>query len=325
MLPVLPTPFDEGGKLDTRALETLVRELVPQGIHGLVVLGSNGEFPYLAAEEKLRAIRAAVKAARGRVPVVAGTGAMGTDEAVSLTREAFRSGARAVLVALPTYYPVRLPEALDYYRRVAAEGPTLYYHFPATTHLRLSPEEVGKIAELEGIVGMKGTLSSLPEIRSQIAAVRKRPFSYFVGTSFLLREVLAAGGQGTICPIPCLLPRLAVSLYRAASEGKGGEARALERSLFSCLPVMNPTPLPPALARLAFLAAAKLGVPVAALGGTPQASVKEALRLLGFPLTNRVRSPLPPLGREDAERVARTVETLVAKGWAAKRNGRNPS
>jgi 4-hydroxy-tetrahydrodipicolinate synthase len=132
------------GKIDDNAMRHMTDHFIAEGAHGLVVLGSNGENPYLSDEEKMQVIDVVTDQAAGRVPVVAGTSYMGTDQTIALTKHARDAGAAAAMIALPIYYKLDFADVKRHYERIADEVglPIFYYNFPDATGLKLSPAEI---------------------------------------------------------------------------------------------------------------------------------------------------------------------------------------
>jgi dihydrodipicolinate synthase/N-acetylneuraminate lyase len=310
ILPVLVVPFDDRDEVDHGLLADMARLYVERGVHGLTILGSNSEFVYLTPAEQEAVLATVVRAAGGRVPVVAGVGARGTREACDFARRAADLGADALLVALHVYYPVRPAQVALHLRAVGRAGgrPVIYYHFPATTHLRLRPAEVIDLVAADGVAGIKESVLSLPEIRAHLEDPRVRAKSVFSGNTFMLPGVFKAGGKGAICPVPLLAPALVVELYEKLRAGDHGRAREIHERLLALLPIFSLGRLPPKAMARGFAVCVNRGIPMPGRGGDPvHAAVKEALRLLGLPITPRVRNPLPPLHPAHAERVARAI------------------
>jgi dihydrodipicolinate synthase/N-acetylneuraminate lyase len=284
----------------------------------VVVLGSGGEYPYLGFDERLAVTRAAVLAARGRLPVIAGAGFTGLHEARRFVEEGAALGASAFLVALPTYYAVEAAEAVDFFERLAGAAPVplLYYHFPDVTRLSLPAEAMQRILRLEGVVGIKESSLRLAEARRHLAgarsggaagaagAVGREGFAAFTGTSLLLLPMLDLGGAGAICPLAAVAPRLVLDCYAAARANDRGRAAALEAKILDLMPLMSPLPVPAAARRTALRALAGLPWPLRLGSRSRHAVFKEALRRLGHPITATVRRPLPQLTPGDSDLVA---------------------
>jgi 4-hydroxy-tetrahydrodipicolinate synthase len=277
------SPFKDG-QVDERAVRHMVDHFVDAGVQGLVVLGSNGENPYLTDEEKRQLIDITVDQARGRVPVIAGTGCTGTDATIALTRHARDAGADAALVALPQYFRVGFDDVKRHFSRLVQEGglPVLYYNFPAVTRLELSPAEIAELATIPGMVGVKQTIFDLEEIAELAKLTEHLPFSVLSGTTLNLTALVPRGIRGAIGVLPNLMPRESVALYAALRDGDETTASTLMASI----------------GKLARILAAN---PIA------HAMLKEALRQMGHPIEPTVKDPLPPLTAEQKDLVAEVL------------------
>ena len=310
VFPVVPTPLHDDESVDDAGLAGLVDYYLEAGCHGVVVLGSGGEHPYFTLEERLAIVRAAVGAAKSRAPVIVGMGFSGLIEARLFAERARALGADAFLAALPTYYPVAFADALAYYRALGeAAGPRIiYYHFPQVTRLRLSAAEVGAILGLDAVIGIKESSLNLAQMRAHLAHAGRPGLALLTGTSYLLRETLALGGAGTICPIPSVAPRLVVECYRVLKAGEAERGARLQRKILDLLPLMNSFALPLAAQRWGLYAASRLPFPLPAGSAPRHAVIKETLRQLGHPITARVRSPLPQITDAERRAIARLIE-----------------
>ena len=287
---VMMSPLEDEA-VDERAMRHMVNHFVDAGAHGLVVLGSNGEYPFLSDEEKRQLIDIAIEEARGRVPVVIGTGYMGTDQTISLTRYARDAGADAAMVALPIYYQLDMEDVKRHFKRVCTEAglPILYYNFPDATRLKLTPAEIAELAETEQIVGAKETILDIDEVGELVTLVKKKPFSVFSGTVLNLVPAMERGACGAIGVLPNLIPKQCVELYNAIRSGDAEKTSELQSFIFKFMPLMTASP-------------------------APHSIMKEALRQLGHPITTAVKDPLPPLKDEWKELVSRTLADTGLKG-----------
>jgi 4-hydroxy-tetrahydrodipicolinate synthase len=277
------SPFKDG-RVDERAVRHMVDHFVDAGVHGLVVLGSNGENPYLSEEEKRKLIDVSLDQTRGRVPVIVGTGCTGTDSTIALTSYARDAGADAALVALPQYFRVGFDDVKRHFSRVVSEGglPVLYYNFPAVTRLELSPAQIAELATSLGIVGVKQTIFDVEEIAELVSLTEHLPFSVLSGTVLNLPALVPRGVRGAIGVLPNLMPRESVELYTALRDGDEPKASELMASIV------------------------KLGRILAA-NPAAQATLKEALRQMGHPIEPTVKDPLPPLTSEQKDLVAEVL------------------
>ncbi len=309
--PVLVTPLKENGELDVEALRQLAGRMIESGVHGVVVLGSMGELPYLAQAERRAAVEAVAEEAGGRVQVIAGATAFGAMEAARNAADAVRDGADALLVPLPVYFAPNFSEVCEYYRRVcgAVDIPVIYYHIPSVTHLDLDAAEIAEIFEIDGVKGIKDSIMDLPVILEHIDLL-PRDAVVFSGSTFLLKSVIEHGGHGAICPVPLIMPGTAVNLYDACVNGDAGAALKYENELLKLVPLfLDMETDPETLGRLA-LECVKNGVRLDWVS-SPHARVKEMLRLMGDMIIPRVKAPLPPLCEADA---ARVKEVATAAG-----------
>jgi len=310
---ILPTPLHPDGELDEEGMRHLVAHCAEAGLDGVVLLGSNGEFPYLSFEEKRRAMAAAAAGSEGRIPVIGTASATGTLEAISLARAAKEVGCDAVMAAVPTYWKVRAGEARDHMAAVAQEGglPLFFYYFPEVTGLVLRPEEIAAIAAVEGVVGAKITVANARFLRRVIQQTRPHRWRVFTGTTFLLSDCLRAGGAGAFCPLPLLVPRAVKALERAVREEDEPRARDLQHRLRRGAPLFSGIAAAPGLqARgFAWLAAA----PYLGPGRRPAPThglLKEALRQRGHPIAGTVRGPHRPADSRQQEVVRRALAGL---------------
>jgi 4-hydroxy-tetrahydrodipicolinate synthase len=277
------SPFRDG-QVDERAVRHMVDHFVDAGVQGLVVLGSNGENPYLTEEEKRKLIDVTVDQTRGRVPVIAGTGCTGTDSTIALTRHAREAGADAALVALPQYFRVGFEDVKRHFSRLVQEGglPVLYYNFPAVTRLELSPTEIAELAAIPGMVGVKQTIFDLEEVVELAKLTEHLPFSVLSGTTLNLTALVPRGIRGAIGVLPNLMPRESVARYAALRDGDEAEASELMASIGKLARILTASP-------------------------TAHAMLKEALRQMGHPIEPTVKDPLPPLTAEQRDLVAEVL------------------
>jgi len=314
--PVLPTPLKPDESPDLDACAAIADHYTTAGVHGLVCLGSGGEFPYFSIEEKREVIRCITSTVQGRVPIIVGNGCLSSMETIRLSEFAARAGVSGFLMALPTYYPVSFRDVHRHVKMVsdAVRLPILYYHYPENTRLRLSPKEIAEISEIEMVRGIKETILNLREIKAHIALIAKRPFSVLSGTSFLFLEVLKMGGHGVICPVPLIIPETVLSLYNAFTQGDMKRAHELEKRIFRFLPLFTDIPLPPALGAHALKFLARLGFPLRAGNAAIQVTFKEALRQMGMKVNPLVRTPLRQIDEERARVVERVLREIREEG-----------
>ena len=250
----LVTPFRDG-EVDARALEALVEAQIAGGINALVPCGSTGEAATLTHEEHLAVVRAVVRAARGRVPVIAGTGSNSTAEAIRLTRGAEEAGADAALLISPYYNRPTQDGIYRHYAAVAdATGlPLILYNIPGRTGSNITPDTIARLARLPNIAGVKeasGNLAQVLEIIDESGA----DFGIYSGDDILTLPTMAAGGHGVIAVGANLMPRAYAELTDALLAGDLERARMQNHRLLPLMMALtlevNPIPVKTALAMM---------------------------------------------------------------------------
>ena len=227
------TPFQRNGEINEDALRRCVRFWVEGGLSGLVPCGSNGEAPYLLKEERKRVIEIVVDEANGKVPVVAGTGAISTRETIQLTKDAKSIGVNAALVVTPFYYKHSSKEIYDHYSTVieAVDLPILIYNVPKFTGFSLEPSVVYElVSEYDGVVGIKDSSGNLGQIAELTRLVGDK-VSVLAGTADVIFPTLMLGGKGAVIAVANVTPGLCSALYEAFEEGKFEDSSKLQRRI----------------------------------------------------------------------------------------------
>jgi 4-hydroxy-tetrahydrodipicolinate synthase len=235
IMPALATPLNEDETLDEAALRQLLRWVLDGGVHGVVVLGSAGEFTALADEQKRRTIEIVVSEVAGQVPVIAGTGEPGTRRALEMTRMAAKLGVDAAMVVPPYYHPLNQAAVLKHYRSLAAESklPIILYNIPGCTKVALDLEVVDELSEEEGIIGIKDSSGSFGYFQTLVERVKSDIFCVITGSDHLLFASMIVGGDGSIGPGANIAPQWFVGLWEAVRDARLDEAWALERRIMS--------------------------------------------------------------------------------------------
>jgi len=306
---VVPTPLHEDESIDHKGLQHLINYYIDSGCHGLVMLGSGGEFPYFSATERIQIMKTAAKAAKGRIPVLAGSGFCSLSETAAYIGEAGKLDIDGFLVILPTYHPVDFNDALLFYSHVASISgkPVFYYHYPQMTELFYTPRQLARLFALKGIAGIKESSLNLREVREHLAAVKGKDFVVFSGNSFSLLSVLAMGGAGTICQIPSFAPRLVVDCYNAWKAGDKKKAEAQQRKILDLMPFLNTFGLPAGVQKNAYKLISRMPFSLKNRNRSRHAVIKETLRQMGHPVTARVRNPLPQITRREQETITQLL------------------
>jgi len=283
----LVTPMSpDSAVVDYPALARLLEWHVEQGTSAVVAVGTTGESPTLAVDEHLDVIRFCVRQAAGRIPVIAGTGANSTTEAVELTEGAKAAGADACLLVTP-YYNKPTQQGLFLHHRAVAEAvdiPQILYNVPSRTACDLQPDTVLRLAEVANIVGIKEATGELDRARRLIAAV-PADFAIYSGDDATAMELMLAGGQGNVSVTANVAPALMAQLCAAARRGDRPRAmelnerlQPLHRALFV---EANPIPVKWALTRMGWIEGG-IRLPLTPLSTEFQPQILQALAAAGI-------------------------------------------
>ncbi len=233
ILPALVTPFtDDAKSIDEERLRALVSHCLELGVHGVVPCGTTGEFVNLTIEEKKRVIKIVVDEVNGKVPVVAGTGASGTNEALEMTRYAKDAGATAALIVVPYYLKPADRGIYEHYYTIASQVdlPIILYNIPQCTGLPLPWQMVEDLAQIPNIVGVKDSSGQLSFILAVLEKVRDK-INVLCGHDEVVVAALAAGCSGAILASANIIPDIWVQIYNHVKNGQLQKARELQYSV----------------------------------------------------------------------------------------------
>ncbi len=247
-IPAILTPLQDDGSLDLPCLQRLLDWHIAEGTDGVVIVGTTGESPTVSYDEHCALIETTVRHVAGRIPVIAGTGANSTAEAVELTRFAKSAGADAHLSVVP-YYNKPTQEGLYRHFRVIAEAvdlPLFLYNVPGRTVADLANDTTLRLAQVPGIVGIKDATGNI-ERGSDLLLRAPAGFSVFSGDDATAIALMLLGGKGSISVTANVAPRLMHQMCAAALAGDVVAAReanfrllGLHRNLFH---EANPIPV----------------------------------------------------------------------------------
>ena len=228
----LVTPMTEDGAVDDVSLKKLVEFHVEEGTDALVAVGTTGESATLDEDEHCHVIKKVVEFAAGRLPIIAGTGANCTREAIHLTRRAKAAGADACLLVTP-YYNKPTQEGLYLHYKAIAEAvdiPQILYNVPGRTACDLLPETVGRLAKIKNIVGVKEATGKLERVK-QIRELTGDDFAIYTGDDATSLEFCMLGGNGSITVTGNVAPKQLHEMLAAAMRGDRATAEALDIKL----------------------------------------------------------------------------------------------
>jgi 4-hydroxy-tetrahydrodipicolinate synthase len=254
-LVALVTPMRPDGAIDEMALKGLVEWHIAEGTDGIVAVGTTGESATLDEQEHCRTIRRVVELVAGRVPVIAGTGANSTTEAITLTRCAKSAGADACLLVTP-YYNKPTQQGLFLHHKAVAEAvdvPQILYNVPGRTACDMLPETIARLSEVPNIVGVKeatGELSRITRIRELCGPA----FAIYSGDDATGCESMLLGGNGVISVTSNVAPAAMHAMCVAAMAGNRAEAERIDATLAGLHKELfieaNPIPVKWALAEM---------------------------------------------------------------------------
>ena len=254
----LVTPMTADGAVDDASLKKLVEFHIEQGTDGLVAVGTTGESATLDEDEHCQVIEAVVRYVGGRIPVIAGTGANCTREAIHLTERAKRAGVDACLLVTP-YYNKPTQEGLYLHYKAVAEAvdiPQILYNVPGRTGCDLLPETVGRLAKIPNIVGVKEATGKLERL-TQIRELTDEQFAIYTGDDATSREFCLLGGNGSITVTGNVAPKLLRDMLWAAMRGDRETAAAIDAKLAglhtSLFIQSNPIPVKWAVAEMGLM------------------------------------------------------------------------
>jgi len=282
----LVTPMRSDGSVDESSLRALIDWHVEQGTDAIVAVGTSGESATLNEAEHCKLIRQVVEYTAGRLPIIAGTGANSTSEAIALTRCAAEAGADACLLVTP-YYNKPTQEGLYLHHKAVAEAvdiPQLLYNVPGRTACDMLPETVARLAEIANIVGIKeatGNLQRVPQLRELCGP----GFSLISGDDATTREFVLLGGRGCISVTANVAPAAMHRMVAAALRGDVAEAERIDSGLADLHRVLflesNPIPVKWALEEMGRIPAG-LRLPLTRLSGQYHDAVRQALSRAGI-------------------------------------------
>ncbi|MBM7650059.1 4-hydroxy-tetrahydrodipicolinate synthase [Bacillus ectoiniformans] len=267
------TPFDSKGNIDFEKTTQLVDYLINNGTDSLVVAGTTGESPTLTSEEKIALFRRVVKAANGRVPIVAGTGSNNTHASIELTKKAEEAGVDAIMLVAP-YYNKPNQEGLYQHFKAIAEAtklPVMIYNIPGRSSVNITPETTIKLSQISNIVATKEASGNLDAI-TEIIAGTDDDFQVYSGDDGLALPILSVGGNGVVSVASHVAGNELQEMVTAFLNGNYQEAAKLHQQLLPLIRGLFAAPSP---------------VPV-----------KAALQMKGID-AGPVRLPLVPLSEEE--------------------------
>ncbi len=249
-LVALVTPMEEGGEVDYESLEKLIDWHINQGTNGIVSVGTTGESATLDVDEHVQVIKHTVEHVNSRVPVIAGTGANSTSEALELTQESKQNGADFALIVTPYYNKPTQKGLISHYTKLANEVdiPQILYNVPSRTACDILPETVEILSTHNNIVGIKEAVDSKERIDDLISiSSNNQNFQLFSGDDPSFIKMIQKGGDGVISVAANVVPNKISEICKLVEEKKHDEATFIDNTLSNLYDLLfiesNPIPV----------------------------------------------------------------------------------
>ena len=281
IITAMVTPLSEDG-INEAATRKLVNKLINDGVHGLFVLGTNGEFYALSEAEKLALVKIVVDEAAGRVPVFAGSGGLSTEEVIKVTNQFAELGVDAVSVITPYLIKLSDEELIQHYQTIALNTnlPMILYNIPANTQLSINESVFKELIQLPQIIGIKDSSGKLENIQMYLETNDREDFSILIGSDSLILPALQMGVDGAVAATSNVLTKTDLGIYQAFLENKMERAQVLQESINDFRGILKLATVPSVL--------------------------KHSLELIGFP----VGAPKKPVRKVSSKFDAEICETL---------------
>lgn len=264
------------------AMEKHIDYLINQGVHGLFILGTNGEFHVLSDDEKYNYAKAVVAHVAGRIPVYVGVGACGTKETITLAKRMATLNPQALTVITPYLVKISQKELEEHFRQIAhaVDLPIILYNIPANTGINISAEVVKNLADCKNILGIKDSSGDMENLKSYLDNTDSS-FSVLVGSDSKVLAALKLGAVGAVASTSNAIGKHVVQLYNSFLEGKSEEAEMLQKDIDVIRGVLKLASVPAIIKRCVSLQGNDVGearFPVESIGEKYDAEIREVLR-----------------------------------------------
>ena len=283
----LVTPMNNHGEVDFENLKQLVEHHVQAGTDAIVSVGTTGESATLSIEENVKVILKTVEFAAGRIPVIAGTGANATSEAVTMTKLLNNSGIVGCLSVVPYYNKPTQEGMYQHFKAIAecTDIPQILYNVPGRTGSDLLPETVGRLSAIPNIIGIKEATGDISRVQ-KIKQLAGKDFFVFSGDDASCLEAMKLGAEGVISVTSNVAPKAMAEMCRLARQGQFSEAENINQRLMplhkNLFIESNPIPVKWACYKLGLIADPTLRLPLTLLSESAQPVVLDALNFAGL-------------------------------------------
>ncbi|NNP73725.1 4-hydroxy-tetrahydrodipicolinate synthase [Acinetobacter defluvii] len=280
------TPMLEDGSVDWKGLEKLVEWHIEQGTNSIVAVGTTGEASTLSMAEHTEVIKEIIRVANKRIPIIAGTGANSTHEAIELTKEAKQLGADAALLVTP-YYNKPTQEGLYQHYKAVAEAvdlPIILYNVPGRTGVDMQNETVIRLADIPHIVAIKDATGDVPRGKALIDGLKGKDMLVYSGDDATACDLIAVGAKGNISVTANVAPKIMSELCAAAIAGQMDDAKAKDAQVAKLNNILfcesNPIPVKWALHEMGLIGTG-IRLPLTPLAEQYRTPLREELKAAG--------------------------------------------
>lgn len=263
IITAMVTPFESSGNIDIKATEILIEKLIANGVQGIFVLGTNGEFHVIENDMKIKFAKKVVEIVAKRVPVYAGAGGNSTDEVIKLGKQMIAVGVDALSVITPYFVSLKENELYNHYKMIAENLaiPIVLYNIPKNTGINLSFELVSKLSKISNIIGIKDSSGDINNIAGYIDNTSRDEFSVLSGSDSLILKALKIGATGAISATSNLLTTNNVEIYKQFIAGNLDKAEQWQQSLEEFRRILKYASIPSVLKQSLSLSGIDVGVP----------------------------------------------------------------
>ena len=263
IITAMVTPFESSGNIDIKATEILIEKLIANGVQGIFVLGTNGEFHVIENDMKIKFAKKVVEIVAKRVPVYAGAGGNSTDEVIKLGKQMIAVGVDALSVITPYFVSLKENELYNHYQMIAENLaiPIVLYNIPKNTGINLSFELVSKLSKISNIIGIKDSSGDINNIAGYIDNTSRDEFSVLSGSDSLILKALKLGATGAISATSNLLTTNNVQIYKQFIAGNLDNAEQWQQSLKEFRRILKYASTPSVLKQSLSLAGIDVGLP----------------------------------------------------------------
>ena len=280
------TPMFEDGGVDWKSLEKLVEWHIQQGTHSIVAVGTTGEASTLSMEEHIKVIQEVIRVANKRIPIIAGTGANSTREAIELTQAAKDVGADAALLVTPYYNKPTQEGLYQHYKAIAeaVEIPQILYNVPGRTGVDMQNETVIRLADVKNIVGIKDATGDIPRGKALIDGLNGK-IAVYSGDDATAWELILLGAKGNISVTANVAPKQMSEVCEAALAGEQAKAQELNQQIANLHNILfcesNPIPVKWALHEMGYMGTG-IRLPLTSLAEQYREPLRNGLKVAGI-------------------------------------------